>query len=297
VTRAVPPIPESLRENLAYTLGDLEADRWLAHAVENAAELLAEWDLVPEQVLSGGSESLCIKCDDAEGRPTVLKLPASQAGGAAEIAALHSWGGEGAARVLRQDDARCAVLMNFLGWVGDAGFDLEDVLDLAGRLHAAPVDRYPFPPLEQNLARRIGWAVDRFREPGNEPQQEDLDRAQKLLGELLADAGDPADGVLLHGDLQAKNLILAGSRLTAVDPLPVLGPPVFDVAFWCAKSVHEESVSAYLDRVRGLRPELDGEALVRWTWAIAVVENRPGVPRGAVRRQWFIDDLREEVLR
>jgi streptomycin 6-kinase len=101
--------------------------------------------------------------------------------------------------------------------------------------------------------------------------------------------------VLLHGDLQAKNLILSGTELTAVDPLPVLGPALFDVAFWIAKSVHPEPMLHYVDRVARLRPSLDAQALLCWTWALAVLENRPYVAVGAQRRQEFIDGLRSEV--
>ena len=99
--------------------------------------------------------------------------------------------------------------------------------------------------------------------------------------------------LLLHGDLQAKNLIVSRGELVAVDPMPVVGPALFDIAFWIAKSDHARSTRTYVDEVSRLRPGLDGDALLRWTWALAVLEYRPYLQRGAAARQQFIDEVRE----
>jgi streptomycin 6-kinase len=288
----LPPIPDSLVENLAFNLGEAAAVSWLEGAVLRAQVLVQDWGLRPLQVLAGGSMSLCLKCEGADGELLVLKLPASIEGGAAEIAALRAWGGNGAARVIRTDRATSAMLMNYLGEVGQGGYGLDDIIDLAERLHQGDPGGYEFGTVDENLTRRIVWATDRFREEGYERHNGDLALAEKLVVELVAADEHP---VLLHGDLQAKNLILSGGELTAVDPLPVLGPAIFDVAFWIAKSVHQHPTLQYVHRVAELRPELDVEALLAWTWALAVLENRPYIATGAVQRQTFIDGLRSEV--
>jgi streptomycin 6-kinase len=288
----VPPVPDSLVENLAFTLGDEGARVWLERAVVHARELMAAWSLRPLEVLAGGSMSLCVRCLGADGDDLVLKVPAGIEAGAAELAALRAWGGNGAARIAREHPASSAMLMNYLGRVGEGDYGLEDVVDLAERLHLGDPGDYPFGTVEANLGRRIGHAAERFRETGYERHQDDLALAEKLLDELVYAERHP---VLLHGDLQAKNLIVHGDELTAVDPLPVLGPALFDVAFWIAKSVHEHPTVTYVERVASLRPHLDVEALLHWTWALAVLENRPHIANGARRRQEFIDDLRDEV--
>jgi streptomycin 6-kinase len=221
----------------------------------------------------------------------VLKLPASDAGGAAEIAALQAWRGRGAARVLRHDPVQGAVLLNFLGWVGQGTFGLEDVLGLTDQLHEADASSYAFAPVDTNLARRIGWAAERFAGPGHEHHRADLEIAEKLLVDLLF-TDQPQ--VLLHGDLQAKNLIVSDVGLTAVDPLPVLGPALVDIAFWIAKSLHEEPTVTYVDKVGALRSDLDTTELLRWTWALAVLENRPYLTSNA-QRQEFVDGLRSRM--
>lgn len=290
---SVPPIPASLRENLAYGLGEVEAQRWLEHAVERAEELFDRWDLVPEEVLTGGSESLCVKCQGPDGSAQVLKLPASLPGGAAEIAALRAWRGDGAARVLRQDPAQSAMLMNFLGWVGMGSFTLDEVLDLADRLHVADPSSYDFPPVDANVARRVTWAEDRFAEAGLEAAQADLVVAQKVLADLLFTDGPQ---VLLHGDLQPKNLIVSDDGLAVVDPLPAVGPAVFDVAFWVVKCTDGHSLTSCQADVLALRPQLDPVALERWCWALAVLEHRPYLAERNAQRQDYIDSHRERVL-
>jgi streptomycin 6-kinase len=288
----LPPIPDSLVQNLAFNLGEAAALSWLEGAVLRAQVLVREWGLRPLEVLSGGSMSLCLKCADAGGELLVLKIPASIDGGAAEIAALQAWGGNGAAQVIRTDRASSAILMIYLGEVGQGGYGLDDIIDLAARLHQADPGGYEFGTVDDNLVRRISWAADRFGEDGYERHRGDLALAEKLVVDLVFTDHDP---VLLHGDLQAKNLIPSGGGLTAVDPLPALGPAIFDIAFWIAKSVHEHPTLHYVHRVAELRPELDATVLLRWTWALAVLENRPYIAAGAQQRQEFIDGLRSEV--
>lgn len=288
----VPPVPASLVENLAFTLGEQGARAWLERAVVHAGELMAAWSLRPLEVLAGGSMSLCVRCEDEGGAALVLKIPAGVEAGAAELAALRAWGGNGAAQVVREEPAGSAMLMNYLGRVGQGDYGLDDIIDLAERLHLGDHAGYPFGTVEDNLDRRIGWAADRFSEEGYERHRDDLALAEKLVDELVHADSHP---VLLHGDLQAKNLIVHGDELTAVDPLPVLGPALFDVAFWIAKSVHEHPTIRYVERVSALRPDLDAWTLLRWTWALAVLENRPYIAAGALRRQQFIDDVRCEA--
>jgi len=288
----LPPVPDSLRENLAFVLGAERAETWLAGAVECARRLVRDWRLTPHEVLTGGSFSLCLRCVDGDGAATVLKVPASAEDGAAEIAALRAWSGDGAARVLRTDPESASLLMDFLGHVGEGVYGLADVVDLTERLHRGQLQGFAFPEIRDNLDRRVDWARGRFAEDGYAHHLDDLRNAEKLVAELSTATGER---VLLHGDLQAKNLIVSDGELVAVDPMPVVGPALFDIAFWIAKSDHLRPTRTYVDEVSWLCPGLDGDALLRWTWALAVLENRPYLQRGAAARQQFIDEVRDLV--
>lgn len=290
---AVPAIPDSLRENLAYGLGAAEAERWLAGAIDRAEQLFDAWDLEPEQVLGGGSESLCVKCTGAYG-DAVLKLPASVSGGADEIAALRAWDGNGAPRVLRAEPEHNAMLMPFLGWVGAGDYTLPEVLDLADRLHGGTPAGYEFPSLEANLDRRVDWARDRFAEVDDEEALADVDAAEKVIDEIVGilSGGDP---VLLHGDLQPKNFIVSDAGLAVVDPLPAVGPALFDLALYVVKCVHDHDLTTCQDEVLALRPDLDPDLLRRWCWALAVLESRPYLGDLNARRVEFIRQFRDSL--
>lgn len=290
---AVPAIPDSLRENLAYGLGAAEAERWLAVAVERAEELFDAWDLEPEQVLAGGSESLCVKCTGPDG-DTVLKLPASVSGGAGEIAALRAWDGNGAPRVLRDEPEHSAMLMPFLGWVGEGTYTLPQVLDLADRLHSADPTGYDFPSLAANLDRRVEWARDRFAEVADEEALADVARAEKILDAIAGELAD-TDPVLLHGDLQPKNFIVSDAGLSVVDPLPAVGPALFDIALYVVKCVDDHALTTCQDEVLALRPDLDADLLRRWCWALAVLESRPYLGDLNARRVEYIRQFRDAL--
>lgn len=287
---SVPPIPDSLRENLAYGLGEAESERWLAYAVTRAQALFEAWELLPEQVLAGGSESLCVKCTGSDGA-TVLKIPANLSSGAAEVAALRAWAGNGAARVLRTDPVDNAMLMNFLGWVGVGRFTAADVLDLADRLHGADPSGHGFGSVARNLDRRIAWAEERFSGADHERARADVAVAEKLLGELMHDD----ERVLLHGDLQPKNLIVSDHGLTVVDPMPALGPALFDVALWLVKCSDDHVLAELQAEILRLRPTLDPDRLLRWSWSLAVLESRPYLGRKNQHRESFIEQHRHQV--
>jgi streptomycin 6-kinase len=274
-------------------LGAAEAERWLAGAVNRAEQLFDAWDLEPEQVLGGGSESLCVKCTGADG-DTVLKLPASVSGGADEIAALRAWDGNGAPRVLRAKPEHNAMLMPFLGWVGEGDYTLPEVLDLADRLHGGAPTAYEFPSLEANLDRRVDWARDRFAEVDDQEALDDVDAAEKVLDDIVGMLSG-ADPVLLHGDLQPKNFIVSDAGLAVVDPLPAVGPALFDLALYVVKCVHDHDLTTCQDEVLELRPDLDPDLLRRWCWALAVLESRPYLGDLNARRVEFIRHFRDAL--
>ncbi len=67
--------------------------------------------------------------------------------------------------------------------------------------------------------------------------------------------------MLLHGDFDERNLLVCASRgLCAVDPLPCVGDPAYDAAYW-----------VHANRRSGRRARLEG------------ILAATGLPRGRVR--------------
>lgn len=175
---------------------------------------------------------------DRDGRPVVLKVAYSEPG-RPEIDELHDerealrlFGGHGAVALLASDPARGAMLIeravpgHTLRAVEDDAQATTIVATLLRRLWRPLPPDHPFPSLDDWFC---GFARHRARYgggPGPLPSAL-FDRAEAAFRDLLA---EPAEHVLLHGDLHHDN-ILSGSRRAwlAIDPKGVVGPREFDV--------------------------------------------------------------------
>jgi streptomycin 6-kinase len=153
----------------------------------------------------------------------VLKVtPASDDEADEEADALALWAGDGAARLLRADRARRALLLERLR----PGTDLAErsdataiAVDVGLRLWR-PAGA-PFRSIDDHVPRRLGNA-ERERRAGSEL----VPLARRLYARLAAPRR-----TLVHGDFHHHNLLDAGGgRFAAIDPKPMLGEPEYDVA-------------------------------------------------------------------
>ena len=171
----------------------------------------------------------------ADGSPAVLKLgvPSSEHL-AEEAAALTSFAGAGAVRLLDRDAGRGALLLE-RAHPGTMLRDLVPARDeeatavavgILRRLHVEPAAGGPLPDLV-----RYGGAFRRLpREHPLLPRRL-VDRAARLFDELCATA--PAR-VVLHGDLHHGNILRADREpWLAIDPHGVIGDPGYEIARCC----------------------------------------------------------------
>jgi streptomycin 6-kinase len=67
------------------------------------------------------------------------------------------------------------------------------------------------------------------------------------------------DDLVLHGDLETKNILVCHKRgLAAIDPLACVGDPAYDAAYWAASafpSGRRDEGCALLAAALGLDPE------------------------------------------
>ncbi|GGM03529.1 hydroxyurea phosphotransferase [Streptomyces fumigatiscleroticus] len=166
-----------------------------------------------------------------DGTPAVLKLQLLDEESEGEPAALRTWDGDGAVRLLDHDPATGALLLERL----DTSRTLADVADareavlviarLLARLtaHPAPAGLRRLGDKARSLLERTPRALDRV--PGPE--------TRRLLADCAAAvrevAGEPGDR-LLHWDLHYGN-VLAADRAPwlAIDPKPLAGDPGFEL--------------------------------------------------------------------
>jgi streptomycin 6-kinase len=135
--------------------------------------------------------------------------------------ALAVWDGHGAARLLRQDPRRRALLLS-RAWPGT---DLAALADDRATAIAVETALRLWRPAHAPF-RWIGDVVPRRLDDAEEHGTTDRDLlrlARTLLGEV-----DPRRTTLVHGDFHHHNLLRTGAEYVAIDPKPLLGEPEFD---------------------------------------------------------------------
>jgi len=222
---------EELTRNVVAAWGQAGA-QWLARLPSILRDVAADWDLtvgMPYQL--SYHYVAAVTCGD--GTPAVLKLGVPTATSLAEEApALAAFGGRGAARLLRADLARGALLMERVmpGWRARDLVPHRDseatsaATEVMRRLHAAPVPHGMPEALAQ--AEAFDGYIAIHRDAG--PLPLDLvTRAGGLMRELCASA---TERVVLHGDLHHDNILRSTREpWLAIDPHGILGDPGYEV--------------------------------------------------------------------
>lgn len=277
------PVPESLRRNLRFTRGE-GADAWIELSVGVAHDLAALWGVVPETILEGGAMSVVLRCRDAAGALSVLKIPGSREMGVAESSALAAWTSGALPRLIAADPETGAFLMEHIAAGGQPPTPA-GITDLLAGLHQ-PVTG-GLHPLDRILQDRIKGATKRFSAPERSGELDDLVTATGLIARLQA----TADPVMVHGDFQAKNVLHGLSGPVAIDPLPAAGDPLSDLGLWIgAGSAGPRAAALWTYTGFSSTPH----RLLAWTWALAVVEYRPGTA-GDEDAAEFIDGHRRSA--
>jgi streptomycin 6-kinase len=200
---------------------------WRAALAARAVEVARGWGLALGPVLPGSTQGLVRAVTLADGTRAVLKLEKPGQAVQAQAAALAAWNGDGAARLLRFDATRGALLLERLvpgtplATLCAEGRDDAATGVLAGlmqRLHR------PAPP-DALFADAHGWirAIEACGDPRLDPRLRD--RALALYRDLNASARPP---MLLHGDLHHLNVLRDGGTWRAIDPFGAVGEPEFD---------------------------------------------------------------------
>ena len=168
--------------------------------------------------------------------------------------AFAHWNGDGAARLLRHDRERRAVLLER----ARPGTDLSLLPDDEATAIAVEVGLRLWRPASAPF-RWIGDHVPRWLD---EDPSELTPLARKLFASL-----DVGRSILVHGDLHHHNILDAGGRYVAIDPQPFLGEPEFDVPSFLWNPLPGRLRAEFLDsRLAAFAAAgLDEERMRKWT--------------------------------
>jgi streptomycin 6-kinase len=190
--------------------------RWREGAPAIAEAVAEEWALTLGEPYAPGAVGYVARATTADGAPAVLKLSFRDRETEQEPDALEAWDGDGAIRLLRRDDERCAMLLErcqpgtFLSSL-DGECALDVLIGLLPRLWRASPDG--FHTLEEEVAFWIDERLESY--------------AAGLAQELLSTQGEL---VLAHQDLHGDNVLAAEREpWLAIDPKPLAAEREFAV--------------------------------------------------------------------
>jgi streptomycin 6-kinase len=282
-------IPPLLVRNVGEYWPEL-SDSWLAALPTLIDDITADWGLrlaEPHRMTIHWVSSV-VRRDGARG---VLKLGVPDGHLDAEAEALRIFDGNGAARLLKADPKRGAMLLEEI-FPGTPVSELEDdeeatavLIETARRLHRVPPEDCTLPHLSS-----LSGSFLKYRDNGLVPQRM-VDRAAGLFAELCASA---TAEVVLHGDLHHDNVLAsdgglgggagdrqrhsgAGSETEwfAIDPHGFVGDPGYDGAAMLYNPDPENRDPALLHlvprRIEQLAEHDDLDRVVAWAYVMGVL--------------------------
>jgi streptomycin 6-kinase len=251
---------------------------WLEQLTTRIERYRADWELEVEGVLPTGFSSCCLAVSRTGVEPAVLKLSGPWTPARPEVLALRIWNGGSVPRLLRADEiGDGALLLERIAPgqpLSDARDDLvEGVAQLISDLNIGRASEEAvelLPPLasvvETQIATAGAEAAARSSDEASTLAPR-LTKTRRLARKLLSSA--KRDVILLHGDLENRNILLCNSRgLVAIDPLPCVGEASYDAGYWLANLDRDEREPA--SAVLAQRLDLDQERLLAWAAVVSI---------------------------
>ena len=221
------PVPSNLAETAHEVWGSV-GRLWIDRLPGTVSSLVADWGLELGEPFPMSIHWVCATTT-AAGLPAVLKLgPVAPAHLPAEAQVLRLFDGSGSVRLLREDRARGALLLE-RAVPGDPLSRLVPEHDEEATAVLVDVLRALHRPAPADLQGVIEQRDDlhqHLRTDGLLPARL-VDRAAGLFTELSADASERA---VLHGDLHHDNVLRAErSTWLSIDPHGSAGDPGYDI--------------------------------------------------------------------
>jgi streptomycin 6-kinase len=228
MTAALDAVPPACRRRLVEHYGSA-VECWLATVPVLLGEAAARWRLRLVGYHDAGCASAIALARSIDQRTVLLKAWYDRGRYAYEVAALRAWPPGRVPRVLHAADDLTVAALELVGGrpggsVRPSG-EYEAVALGIADLHQTSGGA--FPRLDDHIANVVLPRIDRrLRTFGGDVSERYLEAVAHL-------EPDPSRTALLHADLYRENVPFdRDGRPVFVDPLPMLGDPVYDWAFW-----------------------------------------------------------------
>ena len=277
-------LPEAVAKRAAAS--GPECRRWMDGIDALVSKMEEEWQIRVGRPFSGGTDAFVAPAVAADGTECVIRLNMPDDSALEDMRRADSAyilaDGRGYARLLREDEAHLACLIERLGKplssVGIPAKERLDILcDTLGRAWTAPDPLHPRtavlphgPEITDWFRSHIRRAWERFHEPLSRLA---VDRALAFLDESAGRMAD-SEGILLHGDANAANCLedpLCPGSFRLTDPDGAVGEKACDmgVAMIVGQDgLAERPLEIGTARCRRLHEKTGIDAEAIWQWGV-----------------------------
>ena len=262
-------VPEVVRQK-ALAVG---ARQWLNDLPLLVESVEQEWSIALGEAYSDSTEAFVANATCEDGTAAVLKLIVPRDGHAAEneIAVLRLVGGEGCARLLRDDAARGALLVERLG---RSLYQLALPIRRRHEILCSTAERVWRPAPDCGLptgAAKSRWLVDFITATWEEldhPCSESAVDYAVACAARRADAHRDERAVLVHGDVHQWNALEAQHGFKLVDPDGLLAEPEYDLGIIMREDPLDIRNDDPHERARWLAARTGLDATSIWEWGV-----------------------------
>ncbi len=286
-------LPGTIERTITAMHGE-DGRRWLDDLPRRLADYGQRWDLRIDAPFEHLSFNYVAPATRLDGQTCVLKICYGGPEVESEMAALRLADGNGMVRLMQDDPAGNAMLLE-RAVPGDMLIDEpddEEATRIAARVMAA---LWRPAPAEHAFPTVADWGkgFERMRQRydgGTGPLPAGLTgRAERLYAELVATSAEP---VVLHGDLHHYNDLRHRDQWLAIDPKGVVGEPTFEIGALMRNRLpsfndHAVATEVLTRRIRIVADVtgLDADRMRQWTIAQALLS-----------LWWSIEDNDESTL-
>jgi streptomycin 6-kinase len=249
------------------------ARAWLDDLPLLVASLEHDWSIAVGDAYTDSTEAFVAKATCEDGTPAVLKLLVPRSGDAAanEITVLRLTRGEGCVRLLRDDPARGALLLERLG---RSLYELGLPIGRRHEILCSTVANVWRPAPESGLptgAEKGRWLADFIVSTWEELNRSCSERAVDhaiACAERRVVAHRDERAVLVHGDVHQWNALETEDGFRLVDPDGLLAEPEYDLGIIMREDPLDISDSDPHERARWLAARTGLDATAIWEWGV-----------------------------